>query len=308
MHNPFYPFLFGGRYCDPSCGEWSDPGTGIGWNALQIVLLPLNVILGHRDQNFFDGRTGPLFLILAPLAVWILFSRARQDSDQGLSLQTIGMFCAVSFAAWAFGVINSFRLWQARLLFPAVIPFAIPAALGWDMLKAFDSSKFKISFFSNVVIVCVLVLTLFDNTVFVLQRNPLAVAFGAQSRTRYIERVNPSYAALMQIMAELPAEARMYSLFEPRSYGLPRLTQPDTVNYNFSNDLALYETPVQIVQHWKEAGYTHIIVYERGLSMGADDPSNSFNATRREALRETLEMLKLVKQTPDKVYSIYHIP
>jgi hypothetical protein len=176
------------------------------------------------------------------------------------------------------------------------------------MLKTFDSSRFKLSFFSNVVIASVLALTLLDNAIFVLQRNPLAVAFGAQSRTRYIERINPSYAALIQIMNKLPAEAHMYSLFEPRSYGLPRFTQPDTVNYNFSNDLTLYKTPDQIIRHWKEAGYTHIIVYERALSIGADDPANSFNAAKRAALRETLAMLEFVKQTPDKDYSIYSIP
>ncbi len=191
---------------------------------------------------------------------------------------------------------------------PALIPFAIPAALGWDALKSFDSSRFRISFFSNVVIAVVIALTLFDNATFVLQRNPLAVAFGVQSRAGYIARINPSYAALMQVMDKLPADARIYTIFEPRSYGLPRRTQPDAVNYNFSHDLYLYKTPAEIIRHWKTEGYTHIIVNERGVSLGADDPSNKFNATRRAALQETLEMLKLITQTPDRAYSIYQIP
>ncbi|MGZ9223740.1 MAG: glycosyltransferase family 39 protein, partial [Anaerolineales bacterium] len=309
MGNPFYPFAFGGRYWDAFRTTWyAGAGTGIGWDALQLFLLPLNVLLGYRDENFFDGRIGPLFLILAPSALWILFSRSRQDSERGLSLQAIGLFSALSFAAWTFGVINSVSLWQARLLLPALIPFAIPTALGWDALNAFDSSRFRISFFTNVVIATVIALTIFDNGMFVLQRNPLAVAFGAQSREQYIARVNPSYAALIQIMDELPPAAQMYSLFEPRSYGLPRRTQPDAINYNFSHDLYLYETPSGIIQHWKMAGYTHLIVSERGLSLGADDPTNKFNAARRAALHETLEMLEFVNQTPDKNYSIYHIP
>ncbi len=309
MWNPFYPFALEGRYWDAFRNEWyAGPGTGIGWDIVQLFLLPLNVILGHRDQNFFDGRLGPLFLILAPLALWILFARARQGSDRGLSLQAIGLFSALSFAAWTFGVINSSHLWQARLLLPALIPLAIPAALGWDALKAFDSSRFRVSFFANVMIAVVVVLTVFDSAVFVVQRNPLAVAVGAQSRAGYIARVNPSYAALMQLMTELPAEARVYSLFEPRSYGLPRRTQPDPVNYNFAHDLYLYETPVEIIQQWKSKGYTHLLVYERGLSLGAQDPASQLTPARREALRETLEMLQLVMQTPDGVYSIYRIP
>ena len=309
MGNPFYPFAFGGRYWDAFRAEWlSGAGTGIGWNPLQLFLLPLNVILGHRDRNFFDGRLGPLFLILAPLAIWILLSRARQDSDRGLSLQAIGLFCAITFGAWAVGVINSLSLWQARLLLPAMIPFAIPTALGWDAIKSFDSSKFRVSFFANTMIAAVISLTVFDTGIFVLQRNPLGVAFGAQSRAGYIARVNPSYAALMQIMDELPEDASVYNLFEPRSYGLPRRTQPDAINYNFSHDLYLYKHPTDILQHWKALGYTHVLVYERGLILGADDPESQLTPARRAALQETLKGLQLVKQTPDKVYSIYRIP
>jgi hypothetical protein len=166
---------------------------------------------------------GPLFLILAPLALWILLS--LQDGQRGRSLQAIGLFSAVSFAAWTFGVISSQSLWQARLLFPALLPFAIPAALSWDSLKRLDSSKFRVSFFANMLIAAVIALTLFDNGMFVLQRNPFAVAFGAQSREQYIARVNPSYAALIQVMEKLPANAYLYNLFEPRSYGLPRRTR-----------------------------------------------------------------------------------
>jgi hypothetical protein len=309
MGNPFYPFVFGGRYWDAFRAQWySGAGTGIGWNALQIFSLPLNVILGTQDQNFYDGRIGPLFLILVPFALWILASRARQDSENGRSLQAIGLFSLTSFAAWTFGVINSSHLWQARLLFPALIPFAIPMALSWDAVKLLDSSRFRISFFSNVVIAVVLALTVFDNAAFVLQRNPLTVAFGMQSRDGYITRVNPSYAALMQAMDRLPADAYVYSLFEPRSYSLPRRIQPDAINYNFSHDLYLYKTPAEIIQSWKAEGYTHILVYERGLSLGADDPSHQFTSASREALSQTLRDLELVSQTPDQNYFIFRIP
>jgi hypothetical protein len=309
MGNPFYPFAFGGRYWDAFRSEWfAGAGTGIGWDALKLLTLPLNIVLGDNDQNFYDGRIGPLFLMLVPFALWILFSRSRQDSDQGLSLQAIGLFSAVSFAAWTFGVINSISLWQARLLFPALIPFAIPVALGWDALRAFDSSRFRISFFANAVIAIVIALTLFDNGMFVLQRNPLAVALGVQSRAGYIARVNPSYAALMNALNELPTNAYVYTIFEPRSYGLPRRAQPDPINYNFAHDLYLYQTPIEVIQHWKRQGYTHIIVNERVLSLSANDPPNKFNATRRAALHETLGMLEFIAQTPDATYSIYRIP
>ena len=309
MSNPFYPFVFGGRYWDNFRAEWySAAGTGIGWNALQIFMLPLNTLLGVRDANFFDGRMGPLFLILAPFTLWILLSRTRRDSAPGWSLFTIGVFSALSFAAWTYGVINSSALWQARLLFPALIILAIPTALGWDALKQFDTSKLRISFLTNALIAIIIALTIFDNGIFVLQRNPLAVAFGAQSRQRYIERVNPPYAALMQIMDKLPANAHVYSLFEPRSYDLPRPIQPDAIVSNFAHDQYLYHTSAEIIQHWKAEGYTHILVYERGLSFMLENPPNQMTSEFQETFSETIQALKFISQTTDKVYTIYQIP
>ena len=309
MGNSFYPFVFGGRYWDSFRAEWyASAGSGIGWDALQIFFLPLNTILGYRDQNFFDGRIGPLFLILAPFTMWILISGSDQDSDRGLSLQAIGLFTAVSFAAWTFGVINSSALWQARLLLPALIPLAIPTALGWDSLTRMDTPNLRISFLLNVMIAVIIALTIFANAIFVLQRNPLAVAFGAQSREGYTARVNPSYAALIQIVDKLPTDAHIYSLFEPRSYGLPRLTQPDAINYNFSHDLYLYRTPSEIIQHWEGEGYTHILVYERGLDFMIESSSSKFTPATQVAFDETLAGLELISQTPDKVYTIYRIP
>jgi hypothetical protein len=309
MHNPFYPFLFGGRYWDDFRAAWyADSGTGIGWNALQLFLLPLNTLLGHYDANFFDGRMGPLFLILAPFTIWILISLARHDSAEGWSLLAIGVFSLLSFAAWTVGVVNSSALWQGRLLFPALIPFAIPSALAWDSLKAFDTSRLRISFLVNALVAMVLVLTVFDNGIFVLQRNPLAVALGAQSRQRYIERINPSYAALMTLMDQLPADAHVYSLFEPRTYGLPRQTQPDPIIYNFAYDVYRYTTPEAIVQHWKSTGYTHVVVYERGLAFMTEAGSSKFTAAIQTTLEATLQSLKLVGQTPDMIYSVYQIP
>jgi hypothetical protein len=309
MGNPFYPFAFGGRYWDSFRAEWyADAGTGIGWTPMQLLLLPLNATLGVRDQNFFDGRIGPLFLILAPLAFWMLLTGSRGDLERDRSLQAIGLFFALSFAAWIYGVINSISLWQARLLFPALIPFAIPAALGWESLNRFDLPKLRISFLTTVLIGIVIAFTVSDNAIFVLRRNPLAVTFGAQSREQYIARVNPSYAALIRLMNELPEDSYIYNLFEPRSYALPRRTQPDAINDNFSHDFYLYETPPQIIERWRQQGYTHIVVYERGLSYLTRTPSSKITPETQKALRDVFSNLVRIGQTPDQDYSIYRIP
>jgi len=309
MGNPFYPFIFGGQYWDDFLSKWyAGAGTGIGWNALQIFMLPLNTLLGNKDATFFDGRLGPLFLVLTPCTLWILLSRTPRDSAQKLSLVSISFFVALSFAAWTLGVINSAALWQARLLFPAIMAFSIPTALGWDAIQEADTSSLRISFIVNVLITIVITLTVFENGVFTLQRNPLAVIFGAQSREGYIKRVASSYAELIQNMDKLPANASVYSLFEPRSYGLPRSIQPDAIVSNFAHDLYLYKSPGEIINTWKREGYTHILVYERGRQFILESNTEYLKPGLGDALTETLSRLQLVNQTPDQIYSIYKIP
>lgn len=309
MHNPFYPFAFGGRYWDDFLAKWyAAPGTGIGWDFLQILRLPLDATLGYRDANYFDGRIGPLFLILLPAALWILLTAPRRDSAQAWSLTSISLFAALSAVAWTLGVINSSALWQTRLLFPALLPFAIPTALGWEAISKLDRSNLRVSFLFNIIVSIVLAMTIFEIGIFTLQRNPFAVAFGAQTREQYIARVNPSYAALIQTVDELPADANLYSLFEPRSYDLPRRIQPDPIVANFAHDLHLYKTPKEIIQQWKAQGYTHILVYERGMQFMLENNPDYQSPPLQTTLLETLSLLQLVRQTSDQVYSIYRIP
>jgi len=309
MGNPFYPFVFGGRYWDSFLAQWySGAGSGIGWDAMALIRLPLDAVLGYRDANYFDGRMGPLFLILIPITLWIILKRTPRDSTQSWSLFSISLFTALSFITWTLGVINSSALWQTRLLFPALLPFAIPTALGWHVLTQLDTSKLRVSFLINSLIAIVITLTVFDNSIFVLGRNPLAVAFGVQNRSQYIKRIDPSYTGLMQSMDGLPANANVYSLFEPRSYSLPRPTQPDAIVANFAHDLYLYKSPDSIISKWKAQGYTHILVYERGLQFMLENSPEYKKPALRDTLTETLGKLQLVTQTPDKIYSIYRIP
>lgn len=307
MGNPFYPFLFGGRYWDDFLAAWwTEPDSGIGRNAIQIIMLPLTLTLGHRDATFFDGRFGPLYLLLLPVTLWIFGVSRSQEPGKRYSLISIGCFTGLSFAAWTAGVLNTAALWQARYLFPAVMAFSIPTALAWDWLKQLDTSRFRISFLFDALVGLVILSTIVDHAIFVVQRNPLAVALGAQSRVRYIERVNPSYAAAMSMLDRLPADAHVYNLFEPRSYGLPRLVQPDPINSNFAHDIHLHQTPDAILRGWKAKGYTHVLIYERGRSILME--SGKFTPSMQQTLVDTLRKLKPIGQTPDQIYSLYEIP
>jgi hypothetical protein len=70
--NPFYPFVFGGKYWDAFRAEWfSRFGTGLVNDPLQLVLAPWHAtIYGVEGALGFEATIGPLVLMLLPL--WVL--------------------------------------------------------------------------------------------------------------------------------------------------------------------------------------------------------------------------------------------
>src|SRR5690606_6959835 len=114
-----------------------------------------------------------------------------------------------------------------------------------------------------------------------------------------IERTVPSYFALMQLVGELPQDSRVYNLFEPRTYALPRYIQPDVLNNNFPHDLYYHKTATSIINYWKEQGYTHIIINHTGAQLDNSNPDSTFTPTAKDMLRETITQLELVGRTKD---------
>ena len=118
------------RYWTISAQNGMQPQAPASDGPLQIFLLPLNTLLDIADANFFDGRMGPLFLILAPLLLDSALAHARDSAQAGLVNN--GVFSALSFAAWTWRERSS-ALWQARLLFPMLMT-CHPHRAGWDAL------------------------------------------------------------------------------------------------------------------------------------------------------------------------------
>lgn len=307
MGNPFYPFVFGGRYWDAFRAAWyADAGTGIGLDPVEIFLLPLNATLGHRDANFYDGRVGPLFLLLLPAALWAVWQTRQAPQGQRRTVLAIGLFGAISALFWGTGVINSSALWQTRLLFPALMPLAILMALGIVQLRALDTPVLRLSYLLNLVIGGVLVLTLFDFGLFVLARNPLAVASGLEPKAHYMARVQPDYSQALDLLAETPPDSRVYFLFEPRSYGAPRPVQPDPILDNFAHLLFLHGNADGIAAALREQGYTHVLVFHEGADFLISNRPDKLQESAVEELdRLTGFVLRETARTKDGTYRLY---
>lgn len=308
MKNPLYPFVFGGRFWDSFLAQaYSASGSGIGLNPTKLLILPLTATLGTQDTNFFDGRIGPFFLIFFPLTLWVFWESCREQNERQRTLLAIGIFGLLSIIVWTIGVINSANLFQTRLLFPALIPFAIPLALGLNLLHKLDTPWLKISFIARVMLVFVVAINLLNFSLQTLARNPISAATGITSRQEYMEKQQPGYFHALELIKIAPENAKIYFLFEPRSYGMNIQAQPDAINANFSHDLWLNETPERIIMMWKKLGYSYILVSKSG----ADFIFNSGTASshKEEAALKTVEtLLELVEESEDGEYVLYKIP
>lgn len=300
MGNPVYPFALGGISWDIYLANWyADKGSGIGWNLKDILLIPLTSTLGYRDQNYFDGRVGPLFLLFSPITIWTIWENRFKPIQRVLII--ISFFTLMSSISWIFGVIQTIRLWQMRLFLPALIPFSIPIGFAVSNLQKLDLPKFKTSFILTTIIWIVLSISLLDNTLYLIVRNPLRYFLGIESRAEYFERVNPDYSELLSLVDTTQKDAYLYFLFEPRSYNVNRKAQPDPINANLAHDYSLYGSPENIIQVWKTKGITHILVSNKGAEFLQTE-----GRTSNKQLIEITSRLALVKQGEN--YALYSMP
>jgi hypothetical protein len=310
MRNPFYPFLFGGPFWDSFRAGWyAASGTGLGWNFVELFMLPLNAMLGHREAfNYFDGRTGPFFLLLFPLVLWVLWAAHRDRvAGRNSALMIAGMFSAASMAFWVYGVINSASLWQMRMLFPGLIALIMPMAVAVQKINELDTPRLRVSFLFSASIGLTVFIILLDFGLMVLLRHPLNVALGMETRQQYLLRIQPEYAQALELVRQTPVDARIYFLCEARSYGMERDVQPDTINDNLVHDFYLSRNAEGIISNWQRNGYTHLLLSRGGLAALMDaKPTLTPDEWQEEARLE--QILKVMATSSNGDYVLFVIP
>lgn len=302
--NPFYPFIFGGPFWDSFRSQhYAATGSGIGWDLKALLLLPFDITLGNHDVTYYDGRIGPFFLALLPLVIGVLWGSRRQSSSQRNAVYLLTAYTSLSVGMWIFGVIQTSNLWQARLLFPALIPFLLVLAIGVDQLRHLDLQRLKISFIFSVVLAIMLLTGLLDFGLQVFHRNPLMVAIGAETRQEYMARLQPGYASALDLAAQTPADSSIYFLFEPRSYAMPRNVQPDFLNDNLAHEFYLHHNAANVVSALRDQGFTHILISRTGA-----DFIFAASPEQETQLLQLTTLLIMVNASPDGNVEIYAIP
>ncbi|MFZ5916273.1 MAG: ArnT family glycosyltransferase [Chloroflexota bacterium] len=267
--NPVYPFLyelFDGRFWDTfRANFYAAAGTGIGWQPRTLLALPWLLTLGVNDANYWDGRTGPLFLLALPLVLIYGLSR-RRDTNRPAALGPLLAFGLAQFAFWTLGVIWSDSLWQSRLLLPCFAALAPVIGWLWTELPRFDMPRFSVSGFARLAVALTLALTLVDIALLTLKIDPLPYLTGSESRDACLtRRLGAHYAAMQRINSELPADATVVFLWEPRSYYCQLDCRPDSILDTWPHLVHLHTTAQAISRAWREAGVTHVLIHRAGL-------------------------------------------
>jgi 4-amino-4-deoxy-L-arabinose transferase-like glycosyltransferase len=329
--NPVYPFVFGGRdwddfrgaaYAEARTGIAFDPATCMGgvtehlvgqhpqgcefspiYLVRRLLTLPYDLTLGLRDASR-DGDPGPLFLLLLPLLVAYVLFRPNGKRPEGFN--ALLFFALIQYLFWTVGVIQSASLWQSRLLLPALV--ALCPAMAWllEDLARFDRPKFSLQSQLFLVIGLVLLLGLAIRFVYWLPEQSWTYLVGDELLDKNLQRRLGYHYQAMQAVNDLPPDAVVTFLWEPRSYYCLRDCRPDSILDEFGHLTYQYGNAEAIAKAWRADGVSHLLLYQAGLDLILKAKSaDNEPLTEPKVLRELRSKhLQLVETIGENVYQL----
>lgn len=223
--------------------------------------------LGLWDMNYFDGRTGPLFLAALPaLLVVALFDRRKPRA-----LVDLFWFALVQYMLWVAGVVSSRSLFQSRLLLTALVALCPALAYVYDVLRRLNHPGFSVQRFARLVLALVLLLNMAYQAMYIMQLLPLPYLVGQESCDEFLTRRLGGHYLAMKAVAELPDNARVQFLWEPRSYYSGRVVRPDAIlgTWKYLCDLHNHDVEA-IVAELRGQGVTHLLLHVAGMNLVAE--------------------------------------
>jgi hypothetical protein len=199
------------------------------------------------------------------------------------------------------GVVSSRSLFQSRLLLTALVALCPALAYVYDWLGRFDLRAFSLQRFVRLVIVLVLLFNVVYHALDVIRLRPLQYLVGEESRDDLLLRQLGGHYLAMHVVAELPPDARVQFLWEPRSYYSQRVVQPDPILETWKYVCDVHDHDVDaIAAEWQGRGVTHLLLHVAGMELVAQetpDHLTPLDVAAWEALR--VQYLDVVWEMPD---------
>lgn len=285
--NPAYPFFLPGRYWDTfRAWFYSRPNTGLAsTEPWRLLIAPWEATIhGLEGAEGYSASIGPLFLMAIPflLLTWRRWTR----SQRGVVVLVL-IICIPQYLLWLHGVAQSALLIQTRLLFPIFGFLALLAGFALDRLEMLDTPQFSLARFLSGVVLLVLGLDLLSAGLRFAHSNPQSYLVGYQSAQDYVRRYQPDYQeAVEYINEELSQSAKIYFLWEPRSFYCERDVRPDAILDGFLHLRYRFGDAAAINRYLLEEGFTHVFLHSRGMNFiieaGFDPVTSDDVAVMRE--------------------------
>jgi hypothetical protein len=265
--NPFYPFFFNdGIYWNEWRAAWYDrAGTGLlPEEPLRLLLAPLEAtIIGTTGAAVYGATIGPFILgllFLLPL-VW----RTLSEQEKGVMGHLL-FFFGLNYGLWLWGLARSFLLFQSRLLLPMFGITAVIAAVTLVRLDRLTRPALAMGWLVRVIASLTLGFIFFSWLQYTLLLNPLPVALGLEPESHFLQRTLGPYQLAIEAVNELPDDAQIQFLWEPRIYGCRVDCRPDALLEHFWQ-MTQYQgyDETAVAAAWTEQGVTHILFSQRGL-------------------------------------------
>jgi 4-amino-4-deoxy-L-arabinose transferase-like glycosyltransferase len=308
--NPVYPFFFAdGVYWDVWRRWWFDrPGTGLATTApWRLLTAPLEAtVLGTEGTVLYDATVGPLLLTsMATLAaVW----RSLSHEERAIAGHLL-LFFGLNYALWLSGLGRTVMLLQTRLLFPVFGAAAVLGGLALDRLRNLRRPQFDVAWVVRAVMSLTLALLLFSTFTMFLKINPLPVVLGLESPDDYLaRRLGWYYVVVQNINRELPPDAVVLFLWEPRSYHCQVECWPDAMLDRFLHTVHLRgQDAADVASYWRMHGVTHVLLNRGGLDLLLKAQFDPITLADLRVLEDLQSRHMVLLEDFDSAYELYRL-
>ncbi|MFQ5616569.1 MAG: hypothetical protein ACE5GO_08935, partial [Anaerolineales bacterium] len=249
----------------------------------------------------FGASIGPLFLALG--VFFGLGWRAR-PSRQHIALENAAIVSLVGLVIWAIMGRLAGLLIQSRLylsIFPAL---AMLAGMGFVNLTNIQWPGVRLGRVAGVLVMLVFGFNLLQLGVYTVRQGAIQVLLGLWSPETYLARNLGMYALAMQGIDELPEDARVLMLWEPRSFYCAPRCLPDEILDRWLTDRNRYHTPEAILRSWRQAGFTHVLFRRSGADFFRQD--DRYQPSDWETLDDLFAELPIHTDL-NQVYTLYSL-
>lgn len=305
LGNPFYPFIFGGKYWDEVRGAiFGQMGTGLAVTALwRLLTAPWDAtIWGVEGKVGYAATIGPLFLLLTPLALlgWKHYTRAQRQT-----LIDVLITAAVVYVAWLIGLATSVSLIQSRLLIPILPLLALISSNAFEVLEQWSRPGLSLKRIGMVLVAIVWVTTGMKVVLNIAESNTLPVLAGGITTDEYLTRQLGWYYAAQQSLAKDAADGKVLFLWEPRSLYCPVECWPDAMIDRWEQARRTLGPINQIATRWQADGVRYILVWRTGYEALAELDFRRLTDEDRAKLQDFIaQKLELVRDYGG-VYQLY---